>query len=237
MSLFIDLIITVCAILAIYLGIKRGFIRSVMQFLSIIVAIIAVVILTEPVSAWLCDAFVAEKVTALTEDSLEGIVGKTEEIFDLDRLLGDSLEILTDIAERFSVDIETLIEESRNSLTALTEKQALKTMSESIASPTADAISTVLAVILVFVVTMVVMFIISRILEFVCRIPALKKLNTFLGFLFGVCSAALTILVLSNIAVGLVTSLEAVNSLVFNETVIDSSLILRFITANNLIFF
>lgn len=237
MSLVIDLIIIICAVFAIYLGIVKGFVRSVMQFLSIILAIIAVMILTNPVAGWLSDAFVSDKVTAVTEDSLEGIVGKTEEIFDLDRLLGDSLEILTDITDRFGVELDSVIDNAEGSLTKLTEKEALGELSRQIAEPTADAISTVLAAILVFIVSLLALALVTYILDLVCRLPVLKKLNTVLGFLFGVGSALMTTVVLSNIAVGLITSFEAVNSTVFSEAVIDGSLILRFFITNNLIFF
>ncbi len=237
MSLIIDLIIAVVAVVCIYHGISRGFIRSVMRFVSIIIAVAAVIFLTEPVAVWLNDVFVTDKVTEITEDSLEGIVGDSEAIFDLDRLLGDSGEVLDDISERFSVNLDGILDGLSDKISSFTEKEALDTLSQTVAEPTANAISTVAAAIIVFVATLLIMALITLLLDLVCKLPVLKRLNKVLGFLFGVASALLTTLALSNIAVGLVRSMSAINSTVFNEAVIDSSLILGFFTANNLIFF
>ena len=41
MSLIIDLIIIAAAVASIYLGLQRGFIKSVMNFLSLLIAIAA----------------------------------------------------------------------------------------------------------------------------------------------------------------------------------------------------
>ena len=235
MSLVIDIILILAAVAAIYLGIVRGFVKSVMQFASLILATAAVMLFSAPVSAWLNETFISDKVSEFAEESLEGVVGDSEIVFDIHRLLGDSKPVLDGIAERFSVNIDALIEGCEAELASLTEKEALSKLSRAVAEPASIAISDVAAAIIVFVAALIILAILTYVLDLICRLPALEKLNTFLGFLFGVASAAITAFVLAKISIGLISSLEIVNPTVFNSTVIDGSLILRFFVNNGLI--
>ncbi len=50
MSLFIDILIIISAIWAVYSGIMRGFVRSIMGFISIILAIVSAFVFTSTVA-------------------------------------------------------------------------------------------------------------------------------------------------------------------------------------------
>ncbi len=237
MSLIIDALIIVAAIAAVYLGIQRGFVKSIMHFASLILALIAVFVFTEPVKVWLNDNFIGDRVSSITEESLNGIVDAGVEHLKLEKVIEDRPDALLDVTERFSVDIEDFVSYYREFLIDLTESIAIDELAEKLADPTAAALSTVLAAIIVFVVAMVALKLITWLLDLICRLPVLDKLNTFLGFLFGVASAVVTSLVISNMAVGLISALESVNGDIFNMGVIEGSIILRFLHDNSLIFF
>ena len=237
MSLIIDLLILISASAAIYLGVSRGFVRSVMHFASLLLALVAVFIFTAPVSAWLNNAFVESGVSDVIEESLGGIVSVGEEKLGLSKIFSDRPDALGDIAERFGCDLDELEAYYREFLESKTDTSAITELSDKIAAPTSAAISNVLAVIIVFVAALLILKLFTFILDMIFRLPVLDKLNTFLGLLFGIGSAIVTSWVIANIAVGLVSALESFNGEMFNSSVIDGSIILRFFYNNSLIFF
>ena len=237
MSLIIDLIIILAAIAAVYLGISRGFVRSVMHFSSLILALIAVFIFTNPVSSWLNQSFIKSGVSDIIEDSLSGIVTAGENHFELSKIFSDRPKALDEIAERFDVDLDALEKFYTDTLTGSSENDALGALSEEIAYPTSKAISNVLAVIIVFIAALLILKFITFIIDRICRLPVLNKLNKFLGFLFGIASAVITAWVIANVSVGVISAFESINENVFNQSVIDGSVILQFFYKNSLIFF
>ncbi len=237
MSLIIDFIIIAAAVAAIYLGIVRGFIKSVMHFVSLILALIAVVVFTGPVSEWVNERFVGERVSEITEDSLSGIVDAGVEKLQLEKVFEDRPDALLNVTERFSVDIDDLVSYYSDFLTDLAESAAIDELAAKLADPTAAALSTVAAAIVIFIVALLALKLITFILDLIFRLPVLNKLNTFLGFLFGIGSALITAWIISNMATGLIFALESINGDIFNHSVIDGSVILRFFYNNSLILF
>ena len=233
MSLVFDIIIVLAAIAAICRGISKGFIKSVMHFASIIVALVCVYYFTQPVAAWLGEQFVSDSVTSITEESLGGIVNAGSERLDIDTVLSDRPDALTEIAERFSCDLDELTQYYKGFLANESTDTAISELSAKIAAPAVNAISSVLAAILVFVAAMLACAIITWVLDLIFKLPVLKQLNKVLGTVFGLLSAVLTVWVLANISVGLIGALESVRADLFNDSVIEHSLILKFITEND----
>lgn len=237
MSFVIDLIIIVVAVTAVWHGIAKGFVKSGMRFASIIISLICAFSFTTPVAAWLEEAFIKERVSEVTEDTLGSIVNVGTESLDIDEVLSDRPEALSNFAERFKFDISDMEEYYNDFLTNLTQSDALKALSEKIAAPTAGAISTVCAAIIIFLAAMIVCAILTWLLELLCRLPVLKQLNKALGGLFGIGSALLSSWTIANISVGLTNALETIRPDIFNESVISGSFILKFFVDNSLILF
>ncbi len=237
MSFVIDLIIIAVAVTAVWHGIAKGFVKSGMRFASIIIALVCAFSFTAPVSVWLEETFVKERVSSLTEDTLDSIVNAGTERLNIDEVLSDRPEALSNLAERFKFDISDIEEYYDEFLANLTQSDALDALSEKIAAPTSSAISTVCAAIIVFLAALIACAIATWLLELLCKLPVLKQLNKALGGLFGVGSALLCSWAIANISVGLINALETIRPDIFNESVITGSFILKFFVDNSLILF
>lgn len=238
MNLIIDLIIVLSAAAAIYLGVSRGFVRSVMHFASLILALIAVFVFTNPVSAWLNNNFIKSGVSDIIENSLSALVFDSDNGFTMPDIFSERPAALDDILERFGVDFDNIKKYyTDNASSSQDDSDAINFISEEIAYPASKAISNILAVIIVFIAAMVVLWLITFILDRICRLPVLRKLNKFLGLLFGIASAVITSLVIANISVGLIQAFESINGNIFNESIIERSIILKFFYNNSLIIF
>ncbi len=236
MNLIIDLIILLCAAAAIYLGISRGFVRSVMHFASLILAVVAVFIFTNPVAAWLNNSFIKSGVSEIIEESLSDLIFDGENSFRVADIFSESPKALQDILDRFEVEFDVIEGYyNDNVASSVNEGEAINAISEKIAHPTSAAISKVLATIIVFIAALVLLRIFTFILDRICQLPVLRRLNKFLGLLFGIASAVITVLVIANIAVGLIEAFDSINNTVFNKDIIDRSIVLKFLKNNNLI--
>lgn len=237
MSLIIDAIIIIAAIVAVYLGISRGFIRSVMHFSSLILSVLAVYLFTAPVAGWIGETFIEGRLSESVENSISSIVTAGEEKLQLDVVFSQRPEALEKIAEKFDFDLDSLEKYYKESLSGFSDNLAIEDMAEKIASPAVVAISNIIAAIAIFLLSMLALSLITHLLDFIFRLPVLKTLNKFLGFVFGLASAAVTVWIIANISAGLMYALKAVNSDIFNESVIESSVVLNFLTNAGLIFF
>ncbi|MBQ8510741.1 MAG: CvpA family protein [Clostridia bacterium] len=237
MSFIIDIIIILTAVAAVYLGIIRGFVKSVMGFISLLLAIVAAYIFTGPVSGWINEKLVGDWVSGIVDESLTGIVSAGTEQLDLSKLLADRPEALESIAGQFGYTLDDIDEYYGESLSGMMDGEALSELSKHIADPTAEAISTVAAAIGVFLAALLVLKLITFIFDMICRLPILDTLNTLLGLLFGIGSAVVLAWVISNLAVGALSALNAIDAAMFNQSVIENSIVLRFFYNNSLILF
>lgn len=237
MSFIIDIAILAIALTAVCHGVSKGFVKSGMRLASVILALVCVFSFTAPLSSWLEEAFIKERVSNLTEDTLNSIVNAGSERLEIDEVLNDRPEALSNFAERFKFDISDIEEYYNDFLSNLTRSDALEALSEKIAAPTAASISTVCAAIIIFLATLLVCLIAAYLLDLLCRLPVLKQLNKILGGLFGVITALLSSWAIANISVGLINALQTIRPDIFNESAITGSFILKFFVDNNLILF
>lgn len=236
MSLFIDIFIIIAAIAAIYSGISRGFVKSVMGFVSLILAIAAAFIFTPQLADFYSEKFVSGWVGGIVETSLDELVTAGGQRLELSKIFEDKPDALISVAERFGIDLEE-IESYYLEIQPEDDNTAIKSMSEQIASPTAEAISSVLAAISIFLAALIILKLVTFILDLICRLPVLSTLNSLLGFVFGLANAAVSAWAIANIAVGLISALNAVRPDIFNPAVIDGSIIVKFFCDQSLILF
>ncbi|MBE6613367.1 MAG: hypothetical protein E7632_12860 [Ruminococcaceae bacterium] len=235
MSLVIDLIIIAAAVFTVYHGITRGFVKSVMSFASVLIAIAAAYFLTGPVAAFLQETVIFGWIFGMVSESLQGIVSAGTSRLELDKIFTDRPEALTEIAERFDFDLDELAAYYYDALSGAADEEALTALSEKIAAPAASAISTILAALGIFIVALIALKLLTLLLDLICRLPVLSHLNTFFGAVFGAASAIVTSWCIANLAVGIITAFETVNSDLFNPTVINGSILLRFFAENGFI--
>lgn len=233
MSLIIDILIIAAALISVILGISRGFIKSVSHFLSLIIALVMTVSFTQPVAEYISELFINESVSDYAESEVEKVLPQNGGEEHLNTLFSETPEVFSELAERFGVGLDSLIGIFEGG--ADKDSSLLERLGEAIAKPTVDALSSVVAAILVFVATLIVLGIVFAILNKIFSLPVLKTLNKLLGFVFGVASAVISCFVIANAAYALNGALASFNANVFNPGVIDGSIILKFFAENGLI--
>lgn len=234
MSLAIDAVILFTAVILIWLGAKRGFIRSVMGLVSGIASVIAAYAYTPVLSAYIKKNYLVENITEGIAETLRSLALNTEtDLYDLERLAVDLPEPFTSILERYNIDIEAFVEQFRG-LTGCTD-EVVDAFAAQIAAPTTTIIASVIAFVLIFIVVQLVLSLLTGLLDLIFTLPVLGSANMFLGFLFGVVEAVFISCVLATVLSVLVNSLGAIDPSTFGTDVVQDTIICKFILNHNLL--
>jgi len=237
MSLLLDLILVLIAVIAIYRGIKRGFINSVMSLLSVVISLIAVVTFTSPVSDYLYENLFHEVVASPVEEELltinrnytkDGEEGRFETVSDL---IGEYPEPLKNIVDRFKLKIDEIKSTDNGS----TYEGGIKNLSKTIVKSCSRVLSDVVAALIIFAASMLVLSLVTLIIDRLFSLPVLRTFNTVLGLLFGIGTAIALVWFASSTAVKLMEPLSSLRGDIFNESVLDNSVIVSFLRENGLI--
>lgn len=160
-------------------GIRKGFIKTAVSFLKNIIAFAVAYMFSSKLGAWLKEQVFMDKVRA-------GIEKKIAELIGSDTAVGTDFKILNEhsgfakLLENMGVDIEGINQYCVNSDGTVNEK-----MSEYIAEPCVNALSSVMAFIILFVGTLLVLMLIGFLLNQFAKLPVLHGTNKLLGGVFG----------------------------------------------------
>ena len=129
------------------------------------------------------------------------------------------------LLQRFGADVDQIAEDY-GAITAGTE-ETVRELSERISHSITDVLSRVLAFLGLFLASILVLSLISWLLGLVARLPVLKQLNGFLGFLCGVILAAGFLFVFSTVGLYLFEQLHAVFPDSIPESIAEDSFALK----------
>lgn len=234
LSLALDAVILFSAILIIWLGARRGFIRSVMGLVTGIASTIAAYAYTPVLAEYLRKNYLIENITNGIAETLRSLALDTEtDLYNLDRLAADLPEPFTAILERYSIDIEAFIEQLRG-LTACDEA-VVDAFAAQIAAPTTTVIASAAAFTVLFLLFVIVLSLLTGLLDLIFSLPVLHSANVFLGFLLGIAEAVFIACLLATVMSVLSSSLGAVDPGLFGPDVVEDTIICKFVLEHNLL--
>ena len=208
-----DLVVLAIIFLSVYIGIKRGFLRTVVGFLSIFISI-SFAIWTYPIVADVInDTGLKAKINETVEQSLSDTTAK------------DSEE-KTDEKEGFSLLPKSAIDAIDEHTQSLTQT-AVGGAAEAISGLAVNIIS----ILLVFVLVRIIMFFVSLLTKFITKLPIIKSIDKCLGAVLGALCGLLVIYLLLT----LVTFNSALNSSDSIGKAVKESYIASYMYDNNYI--
>lgn len=233
MSLALDAIILFTAVFLVWLGAKRGFIRSVMGLISTVAALFVAYAYTPPVAAIIREKYLLGRITEGIDESLRSIaLDVNTDRYNLDALAENLPDVFTDILERYRIDIDSFAEKLRG-LTGCGDETVYQ-VAEDIASPVTNMLASGIAFILVFIAASIALWILTLFIDLIFKLPVLKTANLFLGFLFGVAEAVVVACILASLLSVVVTAMGALDPTLFGADVVEETRICRLLTDNGL---
>lgn len=234
MSFAIDAIILLTAVVIIWAGTSRGFIRSVMGLGCTIASLFAAYAYTPMLSAYFKDHFLLKRITAGIYETMKSLAFDTStDLYNLERLAVDLPAPFTDILERYGVAVDSFSAQLQG-LSATTE-EVVREFAEKIAEPTAGVIAYIGAFLLIYVAVNLVLALLTSLLDLIFKMPALRGANMFFGFVFGAGEAFIVTFLLAMLLSTLVSALGAIDPSLFGADVVENARICSFLLEHNLL--
>lgn len=207
MPLVLDILFVLIAAIFIIVGVKRGFIKSLIQSAKLLLSIVAMYFLGSHMAAFLREQFIFKGVYDFVYGKVDGLYKEATASLNTDELLASFPEFLLNDEVRANIENAT----SEESGTALVES-----VTNSIANPVSDVFSNILGYALTFVLALIVLSIAAWFLtKLADRITFIGKINRILG---GVWGALMGIIILFMIAS--VIKFLGTGSPLYDETVV-----------------
>ncbi len=193
LALVLDLVFVLVAALFIIVGVRRGFIKSLIQSAKLVLTTVITYFLGSPVAAFIKDKFVFQKVYDSWYERISGVYQQANENLNIDEFK-TTVESAPDFLLAPEKKAEILGSLSEESGAAMVDS-----VSTSLATPISDVISNILGYALTFVVAFILLTVVAWLLTKIAdRIAFIGTANRVLGGIFG---ALMGLIVLSVIAV------------------------------------
>lgn len=204
MSYVIDLILVAILILTAVFAAKKGFFATLFDLAGYVISLIAAKIVSSSVAVGIFSDYLEEPVRQRLTASL-GDVAKTDYAAQIESAVSSIPESLTGIMQLIGIDREELIE--KVSSTNLKGSDLVDGIMETIAVPVGTAIvRTVLFVALSVVLSLVIKIIVRLLDKVIKKLPAIRQVNSGLGFVLGVLKGIIVVVIVS-LSLGVVCGL------------------------------
>ncbi len=192
MNIFCDLLILAFFLLCVFLGYKRGFIKTFFGFFGKVIAFVLTAITAKPLAGYVSGhifyPFLKEKFLAdLTEKT-----GQTVASLDF----SDLPEICQEILARFGTDTASLSEHLAK-ITVEGGESVAETASLWVVKPFADSLSYSVSFLALFLLFSIAIRILTKVLNLVSKVPGLNFSNRLLGIAAGVLEGLLLSVLIS----------------------------------------
>ena len=207
MPLVLDILFVLIAAIFIVVGVRKGFIKSLIQSAKLLLSIVAMYFLGSHMATFLKDKFIFKGVYDFVFTKVDGLYQEAASSINADELLASFPDFLLNDEVRANIENAT----SEESGAALVES-----VTNSIANPVSDVLSNILGYALTFVLAFIILTIAAWFLtKLADRIAFVGKANRILGGIWG---GLMGIIVLFMIA-SIIKFLGA-DSPLYNDTVV-----------------
>lgn len=187
MSLAIDIILLAVIVLCVAGGIKRGFVRTIMSFVTAVAAGLGAWYFTPSLSLYLRSSYLEDRITDPVTQAIKSLMSPSLDGKDaIPKLFLDMPDAFASLLQRYGVSSEA----AKNSVSASSADTATA-LADLLAEPAVKMISDALAFILLFIGIALVLTVITFVLDLIFKLPVLSGLNRLGGLILGLFCGAL----------------------------------------------
>lgn len=227
MAYLLDGAIILVFVLAIWIGYKRGFVKTVAGLVAFLVAALLALLLSGPIAQAIYDSSVDPAVTSTINRYLEAGNATLEEGVD------QALEVLPDYVTNALAN--TGVQSGADVVEKLSGTDesvpVAQRISEGVVAPVVLPLLKTICMLLLFLVVYIVATIVLKVLNVVAKLPLLKQLNQGLGLVAGAVSGALWVLVIVSVLQVLAAAGAADG--VINQALLDETTVVNWLIGIN----
>ena len=195
MTLLLDAVLVVLFVLCVWLGFKRGFIKTVSGLIALVVAVLLASVLSGPIAqAVYTDMVYPSVVTTLEEHVTGELIPSAAEV---DAALAELPDFVTALLKSGGLEDGAAVVAKIESVAP--GSSAAHSVADVVITPIVLPLLQMLISVLLFLLAYVVASILLRVLDVVAKLPLLKQLNHLLGLAAGALTGALWVVFVARI--------------------------------------
>ena len=229
MNFIVDAIIIALIVVVIVRSSKKGFVSSLIDTFSMVIATIISYMFTPEVSQFIYDSFIKNSVSKGFEKVLDDMNTNAAVADKVDAMIASLPEGAVNLADRLGIINLNAIGAGIHVPGVIDNNQLITTVLNDFAYNVMITITKVVVFFILFVLATLVLRMVSNFLENINKIPLIGKLNSTLGGVLGVAKALIIILVVCTVMYFIVSSSDNVDLV----GAISDSKIYNFVTENN----
>ena len=152
--------------------------------------------------------------------------------YDLSKVAADLPEAYTAILTRYGIDIPAFTAKIADITQA--DENLIYDYSAQIADPCASLVASAAAFAMLFLGTYIALSLAAWLCDLIFHLPVLSEANHFAGLVFGLIEAVFFAYVIAIVGAELMTAMGPIDSNLFGPSVVENTVICRFITENNI---
>ena len=227
MGFFLDVAVLAVLIIFVWLGYRKGLIKSVMGLVSLGVSIILAVNFYSYPSHYINEHVITPYFTNNTSEEFESLMNGGTETISPEQILEDKPDALTDILNKYGIDISSIKEYYENnikpSIDSFKTDEIADKLSDFIVESTAETVSNILGFLIVFVTALVVINLLLKLLNLMFKLPVLKFANKLLGAILGLVKGLIVTVIVVNVVSGLVSAVGEADDSFWSRSALESS--------------
>lgn len=224
MKYILDGIAILILVITIIVGYRRGFLKSLVQFIGCVAAFILAFSLSAPAANFTFDTFLAEGLeNTLTEALVTNADAAPTELL---QSLPEPILAVLENSTQLQATLENL-----GDAAASTAETAVETLMTSVIRPVAVSLIQFVAFILLFVILMFVARLLAKVIKPITKLPLLRQVDGALGAVLGLIKGVLFTIAFVSV-VQLIAATGSPDSLVTQEMV-ESSILVSWIAEIN----
>lgn len=230
MGYILDVAVILLFVLAIFIGYKRGFVKSIVRVVGCLLALVIAGSLSSVVAGGIYDAFLADTVT----DQIAGQIpaADTASIKEgLSAVMDKLPQSVVNALGNYNLDSPDAIVDSLEGTLTGDVHQIAATLSEKVVRPIAVLLLSMVCFFVLFILLVIVVLILAHVIGKVFKLPGLKQINGVLGAVLGVVEGVLWVLVAVTIVHFVALSSPA--DALISQASLDNSLLVKHLDAIN----
>ncbi len=225
MAIWLDAGILILALLFIFVGFHRGVVKSLIELIGTVGAVVAAVLLASMIAPAIFNTFIRPPMVEQIQGAIDNTVGQ-----DIAARVQQVLEALPQFLSQSLAGYGMSTDQIGEAMMGSTDNAA-GAVADLFAPAVTDLIQTVLMLIL-FLLLLILVRLLAKGVDRIFGLPVLRQLNAVLGAVFGLFKCAVFVLIVCAVLRVVLPMFPTVPE-IFSQETIQSSLLFQYLYDNN----
>ena len=227
MGFFVDIAVLAIIIIFTVIGYRKGFIKSVMGLVSLVLAVIVSINFYSYSADFINENIVGPHFSKITAEEFSSLMNGGTETIAPEKIFEDKPDSLEKLLNKFGIEFESLTDyyttNIKPSVPAFETDKIADKISEFIVESTTETVSNIIGFLVTFLAALILFNLTLKLLDLLFKLPVLKFTNKLFGAILGIVKGLVVALIVVNVVSGLVFAVGDVDNSFWNSASLETS--------------